>query len=303
MSVDGTFTHSKSTKETLYRQYRYRRSQGKKHGLRHETLRRGGHSTKRNIPLRKRRQVLHRQHSSHYGGSSHHYGIHGSVSFATVTELPASRTIRLCGTPLIMRKYASVTLRKAKTDKIDAIKIANYGLEQWHSLQEYQPREATYAELKTLGRKYYFYLKMRVDALNNLTDLLDQTMPNIKSLLQNTNAKKTKSKLCDFVSVFWHYDCITAMSEKRFCTAYARWAKKEGYRPDETKAKAIFALARSGIPIMPSEVPSTKMLVLESVRVLTEVDQTLSVILARIQPTAEFQSAALLCCARRATRL
>ncbi len=188
--------------------------------------------------------------------------------------------------PLIMRKYASVTLRKAKTDKIDAIKIANYGLEQWHSLQEYQPREATYAELKTLGRQYYFYLKMRVDTLNNLTDLLDQTMPNIKSLLQNTNAKKTKSKLCDFVSAFWHYDCITAMSEKRFCTAYARWAKKEGYRPDETKAKAIFALAKSGIPTMPSEVPSTKMLVLESVRVLTEVDQTLSVILARMQELA-----------------
>ena len=160
-----------------------------------------------------------------------------------------------------MKKYASVTLRKAKTDKLDAVKIANYGLEQWFSLQEYKPREGTYAELKTLGRQYYFYLKMRVDSLNNLTDLLDQTMPNIKTLLSNANASKTKSKLCDFVSEFWHYDCIATMTEKRFCTAFDRWAKKKGYRSDEAKALAIYALSMSSIPTMPSDCPSTKMLI------------------------------------------
>lgn len=188
--------------------------------------------------------------------------------------------------PLLMKKYASVSIRKVKTDKLDAVKIANYGLEHWSSLQNYQPREGTYAELKLLGRQYYFYLKMRVDTLNNLTDLLDQTMPNIKTLLPNANANKTKSKLCDFVQDFWHYDCITCMSEKKFCAAFQRWAKKKGYRSDEAKAIAIYALAKSGIPTMPSDCPSTKMLMSESAQVLTEVDQTLAAILSRMQKLA-----------------
>lgn len=54
--------------------------------------------------------------------------------------------------PLIMKKYANTTLRKGKTDKLDAIKIANYGIDNWFRLEEYQIREETYEELRLLGR-------------------------------------------------------------------------------------------------------------------------------------------------------
>ncbi|EGW41108.1 transposase, IS111A/IS1328/IS1533 domain protein [Desulfosporosinus sp. OT] len=32
--------------------------------------------------------------------------------------------------PLVMNKYVNVAIRKGKTDKLDAIKIANFGLDQ-----------------------------------------------------------------------------------------------------------------------------------------------------------------------------
>ena len=43
--------------------------------------------------------------------------------------------------PLVMKKYASATLRKAKTDKLDSMKLANYGLEKWFSLRQYELTE------------------------------------------------------------------------------------------------------------------------------------------------------------------
>lgn len=55
--------------------------------------------------------------------------------------------------PLVMKKYNSTTLRKGKTDKLDSIKIANYGIYNWFHLTDYHPLEADYEELKILGRQ------------------------------------------------------------------------------------------------------------------------------------------------------
>jgi transposase len=76
------------------------------------------------------------------------------------------------------------------------------------------------------------------------------------------------------------------MSEKQFVTSYSKWAKKKGYRPSEAKAIKIYDLAKEGIPTLPSNTPSTKMLVLEAVRVLREVDKTLLLILSQMRELA-----------------
>ena len=36
--------------------------------------------------------------------------------------------------PLAMKRYASTAIRKGKTDKIDAVRIANYGIDNWFKL-------------------------------------------------------------------------------------------------------------------------------------------------------------------------
>lgn len=186
--------------------------------------------------------------------------------------------------PFVMKKYACAAVRWGKTDKLDSVRIANYGIDNWFKLQEFKPAEETYEELKLLGRQYAHYITMKVESKLALTTLLDRVMPGIKTLLSGKRSEEpTKDKLSDFVERYWHYDNITKMSEHRFCEDYCKWAKKKGYHANETKAKAIHAMARVGIPTLRSNAPSTKMLVLEAVRVLKEINQTLETILTQMQ--------------------
>jgi transposase len=189
--------------------------------------------------------------------------------------------------PLAMKKYASAGLRKGKTDKLDALRIANYGIDHWFRLVNYSLPEEVYAELKLLGRQYYHYITMKVAGKLTLAHLIDRTMPGIKKLISSNNSEEpTKDKLSDFIEEYWHYDNITRKSERRFIADYCRWAKKKGYHASEAKAKAIYDVARDGIPTLPSDAASTKMLTLEAVRVLKEINRTLETILAQMQELA-----------------
>lgn len=192
--------------------------------------------------------------------------------------------------PYVMKKYATAVIRKGKTDKLDAIKIANYGLDNWFHLTDYETSEETYAQLRLLGRQYAYYIKLRVQSKHALTNMLDYTMPGIKRLLRNDSSKPDKEKLNDFAEKYWHFDNITVKNEHKFTEEYLRWAKKKGYRPSKTKAAEIYALAKDGIPALSSGIPSTKMLMLEAIRVLREIDRTLALILSQMQESAYFQT-------------
>gem|GEM_PF-5204426 len=50
-------------------------------------------------------------------------------------------------------------------------------------LQEYEESEATYSELKLLGRRYRYYMELHVKALQEQTHVLDYAMPGIKRCL------------------------------------------------------------------------------------------------------------------------
>lgn len=189
--------------------------------------------------------------------------------------------------PYVMKKYSSLSLRRAKTDKLDSIKIANYGIDNWLSLQKTELNGNSYEQLKLLGRQYAHYIKVSVTSRQALITITDRCMPGIKNVIFSKKADNpTKDKLCDFIEKYWHYDTITKMSENKFCTDYITWAKKKGYRPNETQAKKIYAVASSGIPSISSNNPSTKMLVLEAVRVVKEISQTLDSILTQMREIA-----------------
>ena len=210
----------------------------------------------------------------------------GAYHFPVLSYLKEHNIFVSVINPLIMKRYSFVGLRKGKTDKMDAIKIANYGIDNWFRLVDYQASDEVYLELKLLGRQYSHYITMRVESKIALNNLLDRTMPGIKKLLSNRSDKPDKDKLNDFVKEYWHYDNITKKSEKQFILSYSKWVKKKGYRQNETKAKQIYALAQESIPTLSSNTPSTKMLVLEAVRVLSEIDRTLYMILTQMQELA-----------------
>lgn len=190
--------------------------------------------------------------------------------------------------PFAMKKYAKDnSLRGAKTDKLDSRMIANYGIEKWFKLQRYEGDEETYAELKLLGRRYRYYMELHVKALQELTHILDYTMPGIKDMFSSWNEANGKDKLSDFVERFWHFDLITSMSIEQFTEEYLSWAKEKKYHRSSSKAEAAYELASNGISTLSSNTPSTKMLVQEAISVLRTVDSSLTSILTRMKELAK----------------
>lgn len=190
--------------------------------------------------------------------------------------------------PFVMKKYAKENnFRGAKTDRLDSVTIANYGIDKWFKLQKYKGDAETYAELKLLGRRYRYYMELHVKALQELTHILDYTMPGIKRMFNSWMESNGKDKLSDFVERFWHFDLITSMSKESFIEEYLVWAKEKKYHQSQSKAEAVYELAASGIPTLSSDTASTKMFVLEAITVLRTVDNSLSHILSRMQELAK----------------
>lgn len=211
----------------------------------------------------------------------------GGYHHVIVSKLLQEDIFTVVVNPYIMKKYCAATLRKAKTDKIDSIKIANYGIDHWFSMTAYCPPDEVYAELKLLGRQYEQYVKLKVNCKIQLANLLDGVMPGIKKILSgNVPAYSTKDKLCDFVEKFWHYDNIKKLSQNQFIASYEKWTKNKGYRFSESQAIAIYQLSKNNIPTLKSSTPSTKMLVLQAVNAVRNAELTLSLIISQMQEIA-----------------
>ena len=207
----------------------------------------------------------------------------GHYHLPVVTLLVEKGIFTCCVNALRMKKFCSQSIRRAKTDKIDAVHIAQFGLTYWDELSPVKPPEDVYQELKLLARQYYQTVSMLVKAKVNLSNLLDQTMPNIKDLM---NDSPGNHKLTDFVKRYYHYGHILEMGEKRFTSDYCKWAKKQGYRVYERLASEILAVAQNGIPVLPNS-PVTKTVVVEAVRVLHEIEISRDTILAQMQELAK----------------
>ena len=59
--------------------------------------------------------------------------------------------------PKLIKDYGNNTLRKVKTDKADARKIARYGLDNWAELRQHTPMDTIRMQLKTLNRQQSLY--------------------------------------------------------------------------------------------------------------------------------------------------
>lgn len=189
--------------------------------------------------------------------------------------------------PLVMNKYANTSIRPGKTDNKDSLTIANYGIDYWYRLQSYDEKDSRYEQLRLLSRQYNQYINMRVKCKLVLLNLLEQTMPQITTLLENDSQDIKRDKLNAFVLKYWHYDNITKFSQKQIITNYNQWAKKEGYKVSQLKAEKIYALASSKIPTLSSKEPSTKMLILEAIRMYREINTSTDIILTQMKNIAK----------------
>ena len=61
----------------------------------------------------------------------------------------------------LIHNYGNNTIRKIKTDKADAIKIANYALDNWSKLKPYTPIDEVRRQLKAYSRQYRKFNKLK----------------------------------------------------------------------------------------------------------------------------------------------
>ena len=103
---------------------------------------------------------------------------------------------------MLVHDYGNNSLRRAKTDKKDAVKLANYGLAHWTTLPRYLPEENARLLLKSCYRQYQQYSKVQTMLKNNLISLLDSVFPEINRLFSSPARADGSEKWVDFVSFF-----------------------------------------------------------------------------------------------------
>ena len=166
--------------------------------------------------------------------------------------------------PKLVHGYGNDDLRRVKTDRKDAVKLANYGLDRWLTLPRYIPEDNTRLLLKNCYRQYQQYSKVRTILKNNLISLLDTTFPNANRMFNSPARADGSEKWVDFVAEFWHCECVSERSEKVFANKYQRWCRKHGYNFREEKARTIYEKASEHIGVLP-KAETTKLLVEQAV--------------------------------------
>ena len=189
--------------------------------------------------------------------------------------------------PLAMKKYrADINFRGVKNDVIDAMAIAQYAVEKWNRLKEYQRADEEYAAMKALSRQYLSYMKPHVALTQNLDHLIDQVMPGIKNEFDGYDPVTGKDRMAEFLEEFHHYDYIRSLGPKKFEERFCKWAKKKGYRPRHGKSGKIYSLAKEGIPTLAYD-STSRLLIEQAVAALKSMNQVLYTILAQIREFAE----------------
>ena len=146
---------------------------------------------------------------------------------------------------VLVHDYGNNSLRRAKTDKKDAVKLANYALDRWLSLPKFAPEEENRQLLKTCYRQYQQYSKVHTTLNNNLISLLDTVFPSVNRLFKSPARTDGTVKWVDFVDSFWHKECVSKLSLKAFNAKYQKWCGKHGYHFSEQKAVEVHTAARS----------------------------------------------------------
>lgn len=146
--------------------------------------------------------------------------------------------------PLLIKQSGAGSIRKVKSDHKDALKIAKYGLDNWHLLREYTPMEAIRQQLKLCSRQCDLYMKSIVMLTNNLISLSDKTFPGVNELFSSPEKEDGHLKWVDFYRTFWHCDCINRMSPDGFEKRYQKWCKRKGYHFNAETAFALYTSSR-----------------------------------------------------------
>ncbi len=175
--------------------------------------------------------------------------------------------------PLLIKEYGNNSLRKVKTDKADAMKIAKYALDNWSELRDYTPMDTIRYDLKTMNRQFQLAIKQKTATANNLIALQEQSFPGIRKLFDSPVRSDGTQKWVDLTHDFWHVDCVRSGSLNAFTERYRKWCKRNRYQFSTEKAAEVYALAKSAV-VLVQKTSVTKTLVQAAADQLTAISRS-----------------------------
>ena len=110
--------------------------------------------------------------------------------------------------PVLIHDYDNNSLRRVKTYKKDAVKIANYTLDKWTRLRQYLPEDDTRLALKNCYRQYQQAVAIRTMLKNNLISSLDLTFPDANKLFSSPVKNNGCEQGVDSFAAFCHSECV-----------------------------------------------------------------------------------------------
>ena len=186
----------------------------------------------------------------------------------------------------LIHDYGGDTIRRDKTDKVDALKIAGFCLDKWVKLERYEPVPDNRKMLKTYNRQLSEYNKVKVMLKNNLISLLDQTFPGANDLFSSPARESDgHEKWIDFVAAFPHCLSVTTLTQRNFATKYEKWCRKNRYKFCIRKAEQIYSAALNCLPTLPNN-GFAKTLIIQTVSQLNNLCETVATVKSEMSKLA-----------------
>lgn len=149
--------------------------------------------------------------------------------------------------PKLIKYFDNDSLRKVKSGKADTIKIARYAFDKWQNLKQYSVMDDLRNQPKTMNHQFGFYIKHKTAMRNNLIGILDQTYPSDNTHFDSLSRGNRNQKWGDFVSTYWHIDCVRRIPLNAFIGHYQKWCKRKKYNFSQTKAAGSTSFERCSL--------------------------------------------------------
>lgn len=150
---------------------------------------------------------------------------------------------------LKIKKYLDRGLRKAKTDKKDAYKLAEYACDNWNRFNKSYENDEKYNDLRFLSRQYIANISIQTKQKVNFSNLCDLLFPGYYQLLNENNFILG----LEIFKKYYHPDIVTNKKQSQFVAEIDKLAKKLGHKgAGITLANKIYNLAQNTIAVRPN---------------------------------------------------
>ena len=148
-----------------------------------------------------------------------------------------------------IKKYLDRGLRKAKTDKKDAYKLAEYVCDNWYKMVKARENDEIYDNLKFLSRQYLSTIAVQVKQKINFSNLCDLLFPGYYQLLDDNIFILG----LEVFKKYYHPDIVKDTKESQFIKEVDKIAKKLGHKgAGISLANKIYTLAQKTVSPRPN---------------------------------------------------